>query len=157
MNFIKDVVDGEIPRVQFWFFFRLTVSRVTSPGCVVGTVVGFSKRLCSSVWNGCWEERLSAELKSAFLGSSRRNVCFLLGDRQGSGPHLLPAAAAGPLCGRLASDCSFPLLLCRWACSRSTPRSPSPCPRRPKPSSCAASSPTRTAAPPLWTCSPTSS
>lgn len=49
------------------------------------------------------------------------------------------------------------LFVCRWACLRSTQRSQTPCRWRPKPSSCAALSPTRIVVPPLWTCSPTSS
>lgn len=49
------------------------------------------------MWNGSWEERLPAKLKSAFLGSSKRNVWFLLSEDRGhSCPHLLPGAAARP-------------------------------------------------------------
>lgn len=47
--------------------------------------------------------------------------------------------------------------ICRWACLRSTRRSRSPCRWRLRLSSCAALSRTRTAGPPPWTCSQTSS
>lgn len=133
--------------------YQLTGSGVTSPGCVVATRRFFqTSSLIHVEWLVGGVSIPGPQQKECLVPPVRGQRTFLRSSASWS---------CSWTCGNSTDTGGTSrfslLLLCRWACSRSTPRSPSPCPWRPKPSSCAASSPIRTGAPPLWTCSPTSS